>query len=511
MEKVKKIFDKSIYVIEYIIALLLMINIFGIIADKAYNGYFPLNKIIPAAILGVAQIAIIVYICIKNKKVTEKLFVAFAIPLSIAFAIFILPLHVPDEGSHLLRAYDISVGNVFTQVDGEGNSQSTTIRELENYSYVRFQNYNDVRKELSKTTDYNDEVSVICAAQGSSPIIYVGITLAIIICRTFGINIFFAMYLGRLLNTIIFLVFGYLSIKKIPFGKILLALSLYMPMMLHQAGSCSSDAVLNAVLIYYITFLIHLVFKKEKPTTRENVELFILTALVAMFKYIYILVAGILFITVFTKKEERKEYLKTILIMILVGSIFAIGWFLFTARYKTIPSEVIEYNKKVNVDSARQVEFIMENPMTAIKTFANEYLVYGYEYVTGAIGAILGWLEIDVNPGVILAYLIILLIAAISEKSEYEFKGKSKIWILLLIFGISALLKGTMYIAFTPVGNGRICGVQGRYYTPLLFLAIMCLIKKNNNWEIKNLHEKMMVTSTILNICAVITVIQNYL
>ena len=145
------------------------------------------------------------------------------------------------------------------------------------------------------------------------------------------------------------------------------------------------------------------------------------------------------------------------------------------------------------------------------KTFANEYIVYGHEYVTGAIGGILGWLEIDVNLGVIIAYLIILFIAAISEKSEHEFSTKSKIWIFLLIFGISALLKGTMYIAFTPVGNGRICGVQGRYYTPLLFLAIMCLIKKNNNWEIKNLHEKMMVTSTILNICAVITVIQNYL
>ena len=63
-EKVKKIFDKSIYVIEYIIALLLMINIFGIIADKAYNGYFPLNKIIPSAILAGAQVAIIIYICI---------------------------------------------------------------------------------------------------------------------------------------------------------------------------------------------------------------------------------------------------------------------------------------------------------------------------------------------------------------------------------------------------------------------------------------------------------------
>ena len=392
-----------------------------------------------------------------------------------------------------------------------GNSYSTSIRELQNFSYARFTNYSDVYNELNKETDYNDEITLICAAQGSSPIIYTGISLAIVVCRTLGINIFYAMYLGRLLNTIIFLIFGYFSIKKIPFGKLLLALSLCMPMMLQQAGSCSSDAVLNAILIYYIAFLIYLVFKKEKATTGEKIQLFILTALVAMFKYIYILVAGILFITIFTKKEEKKEYLKTILIMILIGSIFAIGWFLITARYKTIPSEVVEYNKEQNIDSAGQLEFIKQNPIRAIKIFAKEYIFYGHQYIAGAIGSILGWLEINVNIVVIIAYLTILLIAAIWEKSEHEFSIKSKIWILLLIFGISALLNGTMYIAVTPVGNGKISGVQGRYYTPLLFLAIMCLIQKNKNREIKNIYEKTMITSAILNIFTIITVIQSYL
>ena len=114
---VKKVFDKTVYILEYIISFFLIKEIFKIVTKGAYNGNYPLSSIIYAIIFGIALIAIMIYICIKNKKVVEKMFLTFAIPISIAFAIFILPLHVPDEGSHLLRAYDVSVGNLLTQID----------------------------------------------------------------------------------------------------------------------------------------------------------------------------------------------------------------------------------------------------------------------------------------------------------------------------------------------------------------------------------------------------------
>lgn len=114
---VKKVFDRTAYIIEYIISFFLIKEIFRIVTTKAYNGNYPLSSIIYTIIFGIALIAIMIYICIKNKKIVEKMFLTFAIPMSIAFAIFVLPLHVPDEGSHLLRAYDVSVGNLFTQID----------------------------------------------------------------------------------------------------------------------------------------------------------------------------------------------------------------------------------------------------------------------------------------------------------------------------------------------------------------------------------------------------------
>ena len=68
-----------------------------------------------------------------------------------------------------------------------------------------------------------------------------------------------------------------------------------------------------------------------------------------------------------------------------------------------------------------------------------------------------------------------------------------------------------MYITFTPVGLEKICGVQGRYYTPILFLIFLCIIKKDNNWKINNINQKIMLASFILNIATLINVIIKYI
>ena len=129
-EKVENIFNKLIYVIEFIISVILVKQVFDVLTTKAYKEYYPLNKIIWSVILGILVLGIIIYICKKNKESIEKIFVAFAIPLSIGFAIFVLPLNVPDEGTHIMKAYDISIGNIVTKIDEQGNSYCMTLKSL---------------------------------------------------------------------------------------------------------------------------------------------------------------------------------------------------------------------------------------------------------------------------------------------------------------------------------------------------------------------------------------------
>lgn len=441
----------------------------------------------------------------------EKIFLAIAIPLSICFAIFMLPLNVPDEGVHFSRAYDISEGNIFVKRDENGNSYSIILKELEDDSYTRISSYTDLKEELSKDTNYDEETQRVCAAQSNSPILYIGTTIAILICKILNCNIFYAFYLGRIFNIIIYLIFGYLTIRKIPFGKVAMAVYLCMPMMLQQAASCSGDSILNATLIYYIAHIVYIVFKETPITKKDKAILYIFTALIAMFKYIYILIAGILFITIFRKKEEKRELIKTIGIMILIGSIFAIGWFMYTTTLKSVPISFSNYYQEANINTAGQIQYIKENPIQFIITFAKEYLIYGQEYIFGAVGSKLGWLDINVNMGIITAFIVILIISVISEESKFEFTTKSKTWILTILFTITLLLKIVMYITWSPVGSSRVCGLQGRYYTPILFLVLLCLVKKNNNWKVKNLDTKMMLIAFGLNIFTLLGVIKHFI
>lgn len=507
----KNFFDKVYFIIEFICSIILTISILNILTTKVYYGYIPLNKLIYAIISFVIVLICIIYNCKTQKGKIEKIFIGFAIPIAIGYGILILPLNVPDEGSHIFKAYDISLGNIFSKFDENGEAYTSSIKEFENYSYARFQSYNDVYKEVSKITNYSEKIKVISATQGVFPILYVTSSIAFVIGRLCGLNFFIVMYIARMFNILLYLIFGYFTIKKIPIGKILMSVYLCMPMMLQQAASCSYDAILNAVLLFYIAHLIYLVFKKEERTKKDKIILYILTALMSMFKYVYILIAGILFIKIFDKKENKKEILKVSAIMIIIGALVGISWMMFSSRFSSTPDAFKAYYEEVNVDSVQQLDYIKGNIFKFGTIFVKEFVIYGQEYIFDSIGQKLGWLEINVNQGIIVLYLILLIITTISEKNKFEFNLKSKLWIMCLIFAIISLINIVMYLQFTPVGYPRICGVQGRYFTPIFILILLCMIRKEKNYEINNLTEKAMSISFILNYLTLTNVIINYL
>ena len=122
---------------------------------------------------------------------------------------------------------------------------------------MHFRKYRDVTNEFNTITNYNEQKNIICEAQGNSLISYIGSASAFVICRLFSLNYIYAIYLGRLFNIIILLVFGYLSIKKIPFGKLALALYLCMPMMLQQTDSFFAVRTECNIIILYSIFVIY--------------------------------------------------------------------------------------------------------------------------------------------------------------------------------------------------------------------------------------------------------------
>ena len=510
-DSLKLLFDKTVFIIEFVVSLLLIITMLTTILVVQSEGKIDITLCAITIILLIVFVAIIYYIFKTRKNVVEKMFLAIAIPLSVAFAIFVLPLHVPDEGTHIIKAYDISVGNLLTSKDQNGEYTSVIVNGYQKLPYTRIKNYEDIINELQKDTNYSEVTYEASSAQAYSPFLYIGPSVAFIISRIFGINFFFGIYLGRIFNAIIFLAFSYFAIKKIPIGKLVLAICLCMPIMLQQAASCSADSILNAVLIYYIAHIVYMVFKKEKIIKKDIIVLFVLTAFMAMFKYVYILVAGLLFIGIFKKKEERKTFIKTSIIMIIIGAIFSVGWFIFSQKYAAQEKSLEEYCIAANVNPTQQVSAILKNPGQLINALFNHYSTDGAKLVGESIGLALGWYEFEINQILIYIYIAIIILSAVLEKNSDKLTKGAKIWSILIVFGVVILIASIMYAVFTPVGYPVIRGDQGRYYAPLIIILGLCFIRKDRENKNKNINEYMIMTSFILNFLVLMQVMSGYL
>lgn len=154
---------------------------------------------------------------------------------------------------------------------------------------------------------------------------------------------------------------------------------------------------------------------------------------------------------------------------------------------------------------------MIQNPKHVIKALITDWYSMQKEYVFMAIGSQLGWLEVKPSETIITLYLILLVIASVSEKNSEEFNAKNKIWLILISAGVILLVEYAMYTGFTPIGAEFIGGIQGRYYIPIYILLLLCLSKKENYLKIKNSENKFLSISGILNICVIVEILQYFI
>ncbi len=509
--KLKKIIDKTRYITEFILTIIFVFFIAITFYTKRYLGYFHKLYLIGTIICFAILLINIIYNFKKANKKIENIFLNIAIPIGILFMFLMIPGHVPDETTHCIKAYDVSMGHIFTPIDESGNSEISVPKGLAEYNHTNLRNYQDLVNLAKVKTNYNDTEKIVSTAQGNFFIMYIFSAIGFLVARIFNIGIIYGIILGRMFNFIFFLIIGYLAIKKIPFGKIVFASYMIMPMNMQQVTSISADAFINTILLYYVAYSIYMIFKKEKLIKKEIAIYIVLTAIAGIVKMVYILIAGVGFLIVKRKDMTNKNKILTITLTIVIGGIFTIGTLIFSTRYTSTTEATIKYKEEFNVDSGKQINEMIHNPKHTIKAFINDWYDMGKHYIYMSIGSELGWLEIKPSETVITLYLIVLIIAVMSEKNENEFTWKNKIWLVLITTGVIILVEIAMYTGFTPIGAEFIGGIQGRYYIPVYILLLLCLSKKDNYVKINNIENKIMILSGALNLCVISEVLQYFL
>jgi len=241
----------------------------------------------------------------------ETIYLPIAVTFGLLFAFITPPFQVPDEPSHLYRAYQVSELNLFKYHDSIPKSlvHLAAISERMKFNVAQ----KTSRKEILGLSSISLAPEEKTYAESPNYIIpYLPQAMGMLFGRIFNTSPIFHFYLGRILNllTAVFLLF--LAIKITPVFKWVFFLLGIMPMTLYLMASLSYDASTICLTFLFIAIVFKLAFDTtQKISARLLLFLFIIGILLASSKPPYYIAVFAFLIVPVGKFGSWKKYLIT--------------------------------------------------------------------------------------------------------------------------------------------------------------------------------------------------------
>lgn len=446
-----------------------LIIIYSIVAilGIAFITYCVFGKEVPMQRIAMLYIGLIMgEICLIY---ISKNFIKDIIVLTFTFGI-ILTVTVDinnalDENKHFASAYNISIGNFDymnnPKMDERFLNLGTWLKYTENSKLFK----NDFQENI---VDMNtDNIAVTPADYGV--ITYLPSAIGIFVAKIFSNNMADIYYAGRVFNLLTFMGLMIAAFKILPYKKNTMFAILALPMIWMMSIVYTADMLAIGFTTIFIAYCLRL-YDKEKIGIKDIFLLIGAFALICIPKSMaYVFVALIGFILPVKKMVlDNKKYIPHVLITLLV--IIAIALFQFLNK------DIEDDARGGDVDSAAQLQYMIENPLADIKLMINHVRLTLLN---------MGWLAqmqpplffCDVSSAIfLLTFLFILLVAVTDDSKVLKMKDKFIFWIVFfMIFAMNSIL---LYLKFNPVGNETIGGFQPRYLYPILPLLLMPLANK---------------------------------
>lgn len=297
--------------------------------------------------------------------------------------------------------------------------------------------------------------------------------IGLYIGRVLGCSYYQIMALGRLFNAVAYAIIGYFAIRRLKYGKMLLAAVLMIPECVFLASNYSYDP---GVTVFIALGLSYCFAEWQEPGQKmkwQNALIMTVSLFLGCIaKTIYF---PILLLPLFMKREKfsnRREP-RCYIILILAAMLLLILSF-------TVPFVFSDGTGDTrggdDVNAFGQVHFILQNPLRyadILYRFFRQYLdpFMLHSFVTH-------FAYLGISPEWVI-YLILLGVLAFTDKdgTDYGIPGiRISRWVMMAILcGIMVLVATSMYIAFTPVGLDTVNGCQPRYMLPLFFPGLMLI------------------------------------
>lgn len=398
-------------------------------------------------------------IFIKMKFNMEKQYLFLAICISFLMIFLSSPFAGHDEISHWGRVYELSRGNLISDVKDDWLYASVPNADIGfgKYSEISLHmnpNGQDTKIDMQYTSVY-------------SPISYLPQIIGLNIAKVILPNSFYWSYFVRITQAIFCIICTYFAIKWIPVGKKIVFFIGLLPTYIQATSLISADACLVSSSILFIAKILQVSLSKDKIKRKDYILLFILSATLALSKLVYIPLCLLLLFIPYKRKEGKKE-IGIILILTLC----------ITILWNGIALNSLMQGQGGN--TSYYIKEILTNPIHFLQiTFYSFFNQIG-NHISDLFGGQNRWQSNIIYDSTIIPLLFFILYIYLTFNEDKDILNKKEKRYLSIILIITYVLISTsLYISCTPIYHDEIIGIQGRYLLPFL-LPIYFLIPKGN-------------------------------
>ena len=379
----------------------------------------------------------------------QRTVIAVAAFLGIAYAVLTPPFEVPDEVYHFWRPLIIAQGQLMPQRRGAPDAGTIPLgaqnlvfvmqtRKTAEGKYTREQMAVAARSPLEA-----GRPKLVRFPSWYTPVPYAPQAMAGLVMRLFGLRPFLVFYLGRLLNLAAALALMAMAMRAAPEHATMLAAVTLLPMTMAQFASWSADALTIALAALLIALLLG-----ERAPRGAIVVAFVL----ALCKPAYFLIALLALHT-----RWRRGVKAAVIGASALGTVLALAY----ARIGAYAQRMFD-----PIDPAAQLRCLISDPMRFVRAVGHDVPSHGRMYMEQLVGRFGGGVQVGMPSWAIVAEILLLLAVAVFGRA----KARPTVGGIVVLSGIGIFL--SQFLIWSVACGEVVEGVQGRYFLPLLPLAL---------------------------------------
>lgn len=402
----------------------------------------------------------------------EVVFVVLALIVGI-YSIVVTPTRVGiswDDEIHYARTLEISnyLNGIMYEADVKNIEEyAENIYAAKGFDRESNEMYDRELNVLYESKEYRQHVFT---RNGLWSVTYLPGAIGIVLGRGLMLPYTAVFCMGRMFNLLVYVALFYLAIKKVEFGKILLAAIGLIPTLVFMASSYSYDAWVVGFIALGFSYFLTALYEEKKLKYKEILVMAGAILIGCLPKAIYF---PVLFPFLFMPRDKFKDSRQK---KIYYASVIGTGLILvmsFMLPMLIGGAGTGDVRGGAGVNSTEQIKFILNNPLTYAKILLKFEL--GYTGIANAGPMLQKFAYVGIGYFSTIVSLVLFVLAFLD--GEGERKSYMHVRIACLIGNTAAIVLSAtaMYISFTAVGLGTIEGVQGRYLLPTVYPALYAI------------------------------------